>query len=96
MLLDIADGSMNRLFLKVPRSGGEPGIFLIFRLFSLTSSALDHSATAPPSKKYEQTLNGSKRTKTFHLDFSETRPQWVSDSATIYLPHTQAHNSYRL
>ena len=36
------------LFFKVPRSGGEPGIFFYFRLFSLTSSTLDHSATAPP------------------------------------------------
>ena len=39
---------MTYFFLKVPRSGGEPGIFWIFRLFSLKSSALDHSATAPP------------------------------------------------
>ena len=37
------------LLKKVPRSGGEPGIFLIFVYFSLTSSALDLSATAPPS-----------------------------------------------
>ena len=34
-------------FLKVPRSGVNLGFFS-FRLFSLTSSALDHSATAPP------------------------------------------------
>ena len=32
--------------------GGEPGIFLGFSfIFSLKSSALDHSATAPPYKK---------------------------------------------
>ena len=31
-------------FLKVPRSGGEPGIFLIFSfIFSHNCSALDHS-----------------------------------------------------
>ena len=35
-------------FLKGAQVGGEPGIFFDFRLFSLTRSALDHSATAPP------------------------------------------------
>ena len=35
-------------FLKVPRPGGEPGIFWFSFIFSLSSSALDHSATAPP------------------------------------------------
>ena len=44
-------------FLKMPRSGGEPGIFLIFRLFNLTSSALDHSATAPPLNDYTYMLS---------------------------------------
>ena len=39
----------NQSFLKVPRSGGEPGIFFIFRLFSLTSSESYHSATANPN-----------------------------------------------
>ena len=29
--------------------GGEPGIFLIFHLFSLCCSALDNSASAPPN-----------------------------------------------
>ena len=33
----------------LPRFGGEPGIFW-FCLFSLSSSALDHSATAPPPR----------------------------------------------
>ena len=34
-------------FLKVPRPGGEPGIFLVFVYF-LSLSALDHWATTPP------------------------------------------------
>ena len=36
-------------FKKVPRPGCEPGIFQFSFIFSLLSSALDHSATAPPS-----------------------------------------------
>ena len=35
-------------FFKGAGAGGEPGIFLVFCLFSLSRSALDHSATAPP------------------------------------------------
>ena len=33
------------VFYRLPRPGGEPGIFLIFVYFL---SQLDHSATAPP------------------------------------------------
>ena len=33
------------IFLKIAQAGGEPGSF---SLFSLQSSALDHSTTAPP------------------------------------------------
>ena len=36
-------------FKKVPRSGGRTRDLFDFRLFSLTSSTLDHSATAPPN-----------------------------------------------
>ena len=36
--------------LKVPVPGGEHGVFWFFCLFSLSSSALDHSATPPPYK----------------------------------------------
>ena len=34
-------------FLRMPRPGGEPRIFLFWFIFSLKSSALDHSATEP-------------------------------------------------
>ena len=39
----------SRLLKRLPRPGGEPGIFLGFSfIFSFKSSAFDHSATAPP------------------------------------------------
>ena len=38
------------LFLKGAQVGGQTWDLFDFRLFSLTSSVLDHSATAPPYK----------------------------------------------
>ena len=40
---------MNLFFLKGARAGGEPGIFFLVFVYFLSSSALDHSATAPPN-----------------------------------------------
>ena len=39
-------------FLKIAQAGGEPGIFWVSFIFSPSSSALCHSATAPPKCFY--------------------------------------------
>ena len=56
-------------FFKVPgpgRGGGRTRVIFGFRLFSLSSSTLDHSATAPP---YLVKLNGSFQVRQAHHKF---------------------------
>ena len=51
-------------FLKLPRSGGEPGIFLICVYFlSQAAPALDHLATAPPTGSHLENLNSLQWTR---------------------------------
>ena len=44
---DLLTSAWTRSFLRLPRPGGEPGIFWFCLFFSLNSSAFDHSATTP-------------------------------------------------
>ena len=66
---------LQRIFFSFAQAEGQTWDLLVFRLFSLSSSALDHSATAPPSFKemylnfvfFKTFLGFWSRVATFHL-----------------------------
>ena len=72
-------------FKRLPRSGGEPGIFWFAFIFSFNCNAIDHLATAPPtlwlfgvSRKYPRSQSHGRQTRNWNtLNGSSVGGGWM-------------------
>ena len=84
-------------FKKVPRSGGRTRDLFDFRLFSLTSSTLDHSATAPPTSetRYPQFKSRRHQNSFQHLS-TRLLWKWGKEEKTAVIGQNSTQDSLNL